>query len=71
MFLFVFPRIGFKYCLQAKGVNEEREREKKKLNKKKDVRSNEPGSPDRQKRVRSIVITEECVLYQRYEKGQR
>ena len=46
-----------------------REREKK-FNKKKDVRSNEPGSPDRQKRVRSIVITEECVLYQRYEKGQ-
>ena len=49
-----------------------REREKKKkLNKKKDVRSNEPGSPDKQKRVRSIVIIEECVLYQRYEKGQR
>lgn len=46
-----------------------REREKK-LNKKKDVRANEPGSPGRQKRVGSIVIIEECVLYQRYEKGQ-
>ena len=71
MFLLAFPRIGFKHCLQAKGVNEERERErKKKLNKKKDVRSNEPGSPGRQNRVGSIVIIEECVLYQRCEKEQ-
>ena len=35
---------------------------KKKLNKKKDVRASEPGSPSRQKRVGSIVIIEACVL---------
>jgi len=50
-------------------MKREREREKK-LNKKKDVRFNEPGSPGRQKRVGSIVIIEECVLYQRCEKEQ-
>ena len=28
VFLLAFPRIGFKLCLQAKGINEERERKK-------------------------------------------
>ena len=32
VFLLAFPRIGFKLCLQAKGVNEEREREREKKN---------------------------------------
>ena len=35
---------------------------KKKLNKKKDVRASEPGSPSRQKRVGSIVIRSMCLI---------